>query len=57
MQCQQECTNEPISLNRSRTEKQIADLPSPPGYTSSVGQVNTEGGREADASLVVKVIS
>lgn len=38
---------------RSKLEKQL-ELPSPPGYSSSLGQVHAEASRETDANLIVK---
>ena len=41
-----------FASNRSKSEKQ--ELPAPPGYSSSLGQVHAEGSRETDANLIVK---
>lgn len=43
-----------ISHCRSKLEKQ-GELPAPPGYSSSLGQVHAEASRETDANLIVKV--
>lgn len=38
---------------KTKLEKQ-GELPAPPGYSSSLGQVHAEASRETDANLIVK---
>jgi len=47
----------PWSLNfaQKHRENNKVELPSPPGYTTSVGQIHLEEKREADPDLVAKV--
>ncbi|XP_023229046.1 ER membrane protein complex subunit 4 isoform X1 [Centruroides vittatus] len=40
-------------VQRSKLERQM-ELPSPPGYSSSLGQVHAEASKETDATLIVK---
>ncbi|XP_067145034.1 ER membrane protein complex subunit 4 isoform X2 [Centruroides vittatus] len=42
-----------FSFVQSKLERQM-ELPSPPGYSSSLGQVHAEASKETDATLIVK---